>query len=280
MRRHDSLTPFESEVRLEPEPGPPPVPPLLPGRPPLAILVDFDGTIATTDVADEILYRFVGESYRADDDAWVAGVMGSRTVLTRQAERLPGDPTELIRTAEAQPHDPTFAPFARRALELGIPVEVVSDGIGFYIEAALKHLGVPPIPVICARTTFDGERARMTFPNGHPDCFVCGTCKRQRVMAHRAAGRTVVFVGDGNSDRYAAAYADVIFAKRNLVDLCRTEGWQYTTWHRFSEIESWLDETVAAWQSDPASLPRGKPRPYICGPELWGPGRTDPPPAR
>jgi 2-hydroxy-3-keto-5-methylthiopentenyl-1-phosphate phosphatase len=256
------------------------VPPLLPGFPPLAILVDYDGTIATTDVGDEILYRFVGESYRADDDAWVAGVLGSRTVLARQVEQLPGDPTELIRTAEGQPHDPTFAAFVRRALELGVPVEVVSDGIGFYIEPALRHLGVPPIPVICARTTFDGERARMAFPNGHPDCFVCGTCKRQRVLAHQAAGRTVVFIGDGHSDRYAAAYADVIFAKRKLVDLCRTEGWHYTLWHRFSEIESWLDAAVAAWQSDPATLPPTHPRPYICGPELWGPGRTDPLPHR
>ena len=30
----------------------PPVPPLLPGEPPLAILVDYDGTIALTDVSD------------------------------------------------------------------------------------------------------------------------------------------------------------------------------------------------------------------------------------
>lgn len=125
--------------------GPPatPVPPLQPGQPPIALLVDYDGTIATTDVADMILYRFIGERYRAHDEAYDAGTVGSRTLYTSQVELLPGDPTPVVALAEAQPHDPTFGPFARRALELEIPVEVVSDGFGFYIEPALRRLGVP-----------------------------------------------------------------------------------------------------------------------------------------
>jgi hypothetical protein len=62
----------------------PPVPPLRPGQPPIALLVDYDGTIATTDVADTILYRFIGERYRADDEAHDAGTVGSRTLYTSQ----------------------------------------------------------------------------------------------------------------------------------------------------------------------------------------------------
>jgi 2-hydroxy-3-keto-5-methylthiopentenyl-1-phosphate phosphatase len=118
----------------------------------------------------------------------------------------------------------------------------------------------------------------MEFPNGHPDCLVCGTCKRQRVLGHQAAGRTVVFIGDGESDRYAAAYSDLIFAKRDLISLCRKEGWPFAPWHDFEELKAWLDATVAAWRADPAGLPPHRPRPFICGPEVWGPGRTDPPP--
>jgi 2-hydroxy-3-keto-5-methylthiopentenyl-1-phosphate phosphatase len=254
-----------------------PVPPLRPGQPPIALLVDYDGTIATTDVADTILYRFIGERYRAHDESYDAGTVGSRTLFTSQVELLPGDPAPVVALAEAQPHDPTFASFVRRALELEIPVEVVSDGFGFYIEPALRRLGVPPIPVITARTVFDGRRASMTFPNGHPDCLVCGTCKRQRVLAHQAAGRIVVFIGDGESDRYAAAYSDVIFAKRDLIALCRSEGWAFMPWHDFAQLESWLGETVAAWRSEPATLPVHASRPFICGPEVWGPGRADPP---
>ncbi len=255
-----------------------PVPPLLPGQPPIAILVDYDGTIATTDVADKILYRFIGEKYRKDDDAYDAGLVGSRTLFETQVQLLPGAPDEVVALAEAQPHDPTFPAFVTRALELEIPVEVVSDGFGFYIGPALDRLGVPNIPVVSARTSFDGKHASMEFPFGHPDCLVCGTCKRQRVLAHKAAGRTVVFIGDGESDRYAAAYSDFIFAKRLLITMCEKEGWPFTPWHDFDDVHRWLDGVIAAWRDDPAALPTRKARPFICGPEIWGPGRTDPPP--
>ena len=36
--------------------------------------------------------------------------------------------------------------------------------------------------------------AGVTFPFGHPGCHVCGTCKRERIRLHQAAGRAVVFV--------------------------------------------------------------------------------------
>ena len=253
------------------------VPALGPGQPPLAILVDYDGTIAQTDVTDKILYRFIAERYAADDAAYDAGLVGSRTLFGSQVKLLPGVPDEVVALAEAQPHHPTFAPFVARALELEVPVEVVSDGFGFYIEPALARMGVPKIPVITACTTFDGVRASMEFPFGHPDCLVCGTCKRQRVLAHQAAGRAVVLIGDGQSDRYAAAYSDVIFAKHRLMDLCRREGWTFNPWHDFAELEAWLERTISLWRTRPASLPRHRPRPFICGPEAWGPGRTDPP---
>ena len=253
------------------------VPPLLAGQPPLAILVDYDGTIATTDVAFTILYNFLGERYAEDEEAYSSGRVGSRTLFVSQVKLLPGDPEPVVALAEAQPHDPAFAAFVRRALALGIPVEVVSDGFGFYIEPALRRLGVPPIPVISAETKFDGTRATMAFPFGHPDCLVCGTCKRRRVLAHQAAGRSVAFIGDGESDRYAAAYSDLVFAKRELARLCRAEGWPFRPWHDFGELTAWLDGPVADWQSNPEALPRHVARPFICGPELWGPGRTDPP---
>jgi hypothetical protein len=97
------------------------------------------------------------------------------------------------------------------------------------------------------------------------------------VLAHQAAGRTVAFIGDGESDRYAAAYSDVIFAKNALVAMCRAEGWPFSPWHDFAELRDWLDTTIDAWRTDPSAIPRHRPRPFICGPELWGPGRADPP---
>jgi 2-hydroxy-3-keto-5-methylthiopentenyl-1-phosphate phosphatase len=240
--------------------------------------VDYDGTIAQTDVSDTVMAEFVTGDWEAEVAAYDAGLTGSRRLMTLEMAMVDADPAALLATAAAQPHDPGFVPFVRRAQAADIPVEVVSDGFGFFIAPALETLGVPELPVITARTTFQGRRASIEYPNGHPRCLVCGTCKRDRVLAHQAAGRAVVFIGDGESDRYAAGYSDVVFAKRSLVRICLEAGWPFRRWTEFSEIESWMAATLDAWREDPSSLAGPVARAVFCGPEVWGDGREDPPP--
>jgi 2-hydroxy-3-keto-5-methylthiopentenyl-1-phosphate phosphatase len=254
-----------------------PVPPLLPGQPPIALLVDYDGTIALTDVSDKVLAAFVTAEWEARVAEYDAGLVGSRRLMEWEIGLVRADPAELRAITAAQPHDPTFRPFVELARSAGIPIEVVSDGFGFFIEPALVSLGLGDIPIATARTTFD-DGPRIEFPNGNPACHVCGTCKRNRVLAHQAAGRAVVFVGDGPSDRYAAGYSDVVFAKHALVQICLDAGWPYQRWTEFSEIGAWLERQLAAFAADPASLPGPRPARLFCGAEVWGPGRTDPAP--
>ena len=254
-----------------------PVPPLEPGKPPLAILVDYDGTIAQTDVSDTLMAEFVNAEWEARAAEYDAGLIGSRRLMEWEIGLITADPAALSATAAAQPHDPGFAPLVRRAQAEGVPIEVVSDGFGFFIEPALRALGVAEVPLVTAATTFAEGRPRIDFPNGHPRCFVCGTCKRNRVLAHQAAGRAVVFVGDGASDRYAAGYSDVVFAKHQLGALCLENGWPFRRWTELAEIDAWLGRTLDAWRADPTALPPPRSRPFFCGPEVWGDDRWDPP---
>ncbi len=252
------------------------VPPLLRGQPPLAILVDYDGTIAQTDVTDMVLADFVTADWEARSAEYDAGLTGSRGLMEWEVGLITADPARLMATAAAQPHDPAFRAFAERARAAGIPVEVVSDGFGFFIEPALASLGVGWVPVATASTTFPESGPRINFPYGNPDCLACGTCKRNRVLAHQAAGRAVVFIGDGESDRYAAGYSDIVFAKHSLERLCLEYGWPFRRWTTFAEIDAWLAGALTGFAADPASLSRPVPRPLFCGAEVWGPGRRDP----
>jgi 2,3-diketo-5-methylthio-1-phosphopentane phosphatase len=256
----------------------PPVTPVRPGEPPLAVLVDYDGTIALTDVSDTVMAEHVPQIWESEAAAYDAGLMGSRRLMEVEMALVDAPVGDLLATAAAQPHDPGFVPFVRRAQAAGVVVEVVSDGFGFFIQPALDALGVGDLPVVTAQTTFEGRRASIAFPNGHPRCLVCGTCKRTRVLAHQAAGRAVVFIGDGESDRYAAGYSDIVFAKRALVRLCLEAGWAFRRWTEFAEIDAWLRDTLVAWRSDPATLAAPRARPWFCGPEAWGDGLIDPPP--
>ena len=252
------------------------VPPLRPGEPPLAILVDYDGTIAQTDVSDTLMADYVTADWEERVAQYDAGLVGSRGLMEWEVGLITADPASLLATAAAQPHDPGFRGFAERARAARIPVEVVSDGFGFFIAPALEALGVPWIPIATAATTFPASGPHIEFPFGNAACFACGTCKRERVRAHQAAGRAVVFIGDGESDRYAAAYADIVFAKHALERLCLEAGWAYRRWTGFGEIDAWLAAVLDRFAVDPATLPGPSPKAPFCGAEVWGPGRPNP----
>jgi 2-hydroxy-3-keto-5-methylthiopentenyl-1-phosphate phosphatase len=258
---------------------------------PVSFLVDYDGTISRLDVTDHLLERFAGDpTWRERDNSYVDGLVGSRELLAWDLTILSADVPALDAEAAAQPHDDTFPGFVAAVRAHGAAIEVVSDGLGFYVEPALERLGVAGLPIATNRTRFANgpgdPPTEMTFPYGHPRCFVCGTCKRERVLRHRAADRAVVFIGDGISDRFAAAHADVVFAKASLARMCESEGWAYRAWDRFAEITEWVEtafadgrlpatrDALADWRGRHAPAPRA----FICGPEVWGDGRTTPGP--
>ncbi len=174
----------------------------------------------------------------------------------------------------------------------------MSDGFGFHVRPALARLGVSGLPVATAQMRFGTGTGHpiMEFVAGHPECFVCGTCKRERVRAHHRRGNVVVYVGDGMSDRYGAAHAEVIFAKARLARLCDDERWPYEPWETFAQIERWTEDAFVAgrlprhagelgearrrlvearWPGESVAV-HPEERHFVCGPEVWGPGRHDP----
>jgi 2-hydroxy-3-keto-5-methylthiopentenyl-1-phosphate phosphatase len=218
------------------------------------------------------------------DAEYDAGVVGSRELMRWDMDVLPDDADLLRRAAAETPQDATFPTFVEAVRRRGAQVEIVSDGLGFYVASNLAALGLTDLPVVTNQNAVEGGGGGMTFPFGHPTCFVCGTCKRERVRLHQAAGRAVVFVGEGTSDRYAAAHADMVFARDSLERICRANGWPFLAWHRFDDVLAEVDRAfddgrlpadadgLAAWRAKHA----GAPRPFICGPEVWGPNRTTP----
>ncbi|HUR16493.1 MAG TPA: HAD-IB family phosphatase [Candidatus Limnocylindrales bacterium] len=263
------------------------MPPPEAGGAPVSFLVDYDGTIAI-DVGDELLKRHYdnkAEIARLDalyDDAKI----GSRELMRWDMDVLPRDADMLRRDAAAMPQDETFRAFVEGVRGHGAVVEIVSDGLGFYVQPNLAQLGLGDLFVATNENRVENGGEGLSFPFGHPSCFVCGTCKRERVRLHQAAGRVVVFIGDGTSDRYAAAHADLVFAKGSLARICADQDWPFHEWDRFDQV---LAEVARAFADgrlprDVEDLPvwRGRhahaARSFICGPEVWGPGRTTPGP--
>ena len=204
-----------------------------------SVLVDFDGTACSHDVAEHLLVEFGDPSWPELDAAWERGELDSRRVITAQGAMLEAPLESMIAFAlEHCPLDATFPPFVGWLQRLGVPVTLVSDGFGFYIRPLLEAAGLDRVAIV-TNTWSPNAHGPIRFDNGHPECVGCGTCKMNAVLAARWRGH-VAFVGEGQSDRYAALYADVVFAKDVLVAIARSDGVPLVPWDTFDDVRTAL----------------------------------------
>jgi len=208
-----------------------------------ATVIDFDGTVCPHDVSEEILTEFASPEWWEIDLEFQRGEIGSRECLTRQGALLSGSKDAMLEFALGRfTLESSFRPFADWARDVGVQVVVASDGFGFYVEPMLSAAGVEGVPVYTNDTAIeDGHPPRFSFPNGHPICVGCGTCKMLAVLRSRELFGTVAFVGEGHSDRYGALYSDMVFAKKHLVDICRRDGIAFRPWESFDDVRVGLE---------------------------------------
>ena len=207
-----------------------------------SVVVDFDGTICPQDVSEEILKAFAPRDWWEIDLQFQRGEIGSRECLTRQAELLAGRQAEMLSfVLDRFSVDPTFPPFVSWARARGLELSIASDGLGFYIEAMLDAAGVHGVPVKTNAFSLDRGRIELGFPNAHPFCEGCGTCKMRIVRTHRYRFGSVAFVGEGHSDRYGALYADLVFATKHLAEICGRAGVPFIRWDTFDDVRQGLE---------------------------------------
>lgn len=211
---------------------------------PGAIVVDFDGTACLHDVGVCLLERFADPSWPEIGEAYDRGELTYREWLTGEDSMLRGTLDEMLEfVMDHCPMDPTFAPFVGWARDQGITVTIASDGSGFHVGPLLDTVGLADVTVLTNEHLFGPDRrhAGLAFPNAHPECVGCGTCKMLAVVNARTDGSKVAFVGDGVSDRYGALYADAVFAKGHLPAYCEDHSVTYRRWNDFEDVRRSLE---------------------------------------
>jgi len=195
---------------------------------PLRVILDFDGTLVEPNVAIVLVEEFAPDGKRVAHEIDLQlheGKIGLREAWQRQVAILPVDRIpEMARYV--RDHVP-LRQGAHEFLELTrrhrIPVTVVSGGLDFYITEVLHREGLE-LPIRSDRISVDRSgRAAVEHPFGHATCRICGICKAA-VVADPDAGARSVFIADGSTDKYGAEVADIIFARRRLLDHLRATG--------------------------------------------------------
>ncbi|HVE95096.1 MAG TPA: HAD-IB family phosphatase [Acidimicrobiales bacterium] len=203
-----------------------------------SVFLDFDGTISTSDVGVHLLERFA-DGWLDYDDAFAAGLIGSRECMAEQWKCIRPRTTEPeLRASAAEVElDAGLAPLVAGLRSAGAEITVVSDGYGFYVRDALASFALDVLT-----NEVDFATGTITHPYFDSDCpcGLCGTCKRAPILEAKQRGRSIVFVGDGVSDRRAAPLADRLYAKDRLAEWCDAEQLPYIAFATLADVADHL----------------------------------------
>ena len=206
----------------------------------MKILCDFDGTAAANDVGNLLFRKYAGDGCFDIIQLWKDGKISSRECLLRECEITSVTRDELGNFCDQQKLAAFFPEFLAYCERNDIPVEIVSDGLDFYVERILTNHGLNGDVDFYANKLHFLENAGITaeFPYFEYGCGRCANCKGYHVKKAKQAGFKVIYVGDGLSDRCGADAADIVFAKigRDLERYCDDQKLPHHKFDNFKDV--------------------------------------------
>jgi len=211
------------------------------------LFIDFDGTIATNDVSDELFKTF--GKFEPVHSQLLDGQFGVAEYYRRSASLLGvhATPQAIHEFARSQHVDPSFASLLQLCASHNISVTVVSDGFDVYIEPILEPYRNGIANVMCNTLTYDGNTCQWqpAFPGASESCSCfCASCKRNVLLTTAGPDDVIIYIGDGRSDRCAVQHADVVFAKAGLRTWCSANGVPHHPIHGLGEACSILERRL------------------------------------
>jgi len=210
----------------------------------LALLCDFDGTIAKGDVGFRIYTHFGDERWEEINKRWRRGEISSKECLIGEYSFIDASEEEVRKFVSEMEIDMGFIDLLEACRKNDIPIAIVSDGFDFYIKALLEKYGISDVDIYCNNLVFNGRKVQLSFPYYDQGCGKCGNCKVLHVINLKNEGRTVIYIGDGLSDKFASRFADVIFAKDELMEYLESNGIEFNKFSCLDDVHKWLNSVL------------------------------------
>lgn len=206
----------------------------------IQVFCDFDGTITTHDVGDAMFEKFGGRTSTDSINDYREGKLSAVECFRRECEACGEvEVDDIDRFLRSQEIDKSFHELTAFCREQGFALTVLSDGMEYYIRKIFEHhqIDVPFFANVLELIPSNGSSKVKFFPSfpfTDEVCNRCACCKRNLMLTQSADEDIIVYIGEGYSDRCPVTYADVIFAKDELLTYCQQEHlpcYQYKTFH-------------------------------------------------
>lgn len=183
------------------------------------IFFDFDNTITSVDVIDDMIKRFsVRDDWMGLEKKWQLGEITTIECLNGQIKWLRISHQELTKYLKTIQIDPYFPKLIDLLCREGTTPVILSDNFEPIIKIILENNGIKGLPIYANRLRFYKDQLFPSFPYQNPDCPFCAHCKKIHLQkTDYSQEKKIIYIGDGRSDFCPAMESDVVFAKDSLL---------------------------------------------------------------
>jgi len=210
------------------------------------VAIDFDGTVTDVDIIDAVLQKFARPEWIEVEMLWEQGIIGSRECLERQMSMVDRTLDQLLDYIDGFTIDEKFGDFIGLLEGRQIPFAIVSDGFQVFIERLLENAGLRRMPIIANGLREEEGRLTTAFPYAGQYCNAAN-CKCMAVQ-DLSKDRSLILIGDGQSDFCLAHKAGFVFTKKRLTSYCQRYKIPHSPFDNFAEVTKFFktnrDEAV------------------------------------
>lgn len=207
------------------------------------VFIDFDGTISTNDLTDEIFKQ------NGDFDYHINRFLKKEITIFEYWEEFTKTlPTDLDSYLEQflanQEIDAYFLTFIRYCIDNNIQTSIVTDNFDYIINYIWKYYHLPIVSVFSNKLEFEGVW-KPIFSFANENCgYHSAVCKRNVIINNSSDDDIIVYIGDGFSDYQASEVSDIIFAKNNLAKFCAENRIPHHNWKTFFDVKRIFEQYI------------------------------------
>jgi 2,3-diketo-5-methylthio-1-phosphopentane phosphatase len=204
----------------------------------IKIFVDFDGTISSIDIGKEIFLRFGNEQKTIEIVSKLhSGLISSRQCWEELISTVSSvNEVELHKLIDQVQIDFSFHDFIKFCNSKNIETFILSDGFDLYINRILFRENLDYLKAYSNTLRVENNKLIASFPYFNPEYPLSSNPKMQHIIDNSSDDDFTIYIGDGNSDKEAAQYCDLIFAKDSLLKFCETNRISFFPYKTFGDV--------------------------------------------
>ena len=143
------------------------------------VFLDFDNTMTTSDVLDDIIRRFsINEQWMVLQKAWEEDQIGTKECLEGQLRNVRVTKKALSKFLKKVELDPHFHQLLALLAREGIKPIILSDNFTYVVDLILEYHGIKDLKVYGNNLRFYRDHIIPSFPYDNPFCLTCAHCKK------------------------------------------------------------------------------------------------------